>query len=124
MEYYSEWNYVVVKDEFQIFFPEGDYDINSLAEWYRVIPTKSEKIAYYGDNIELLKRHFDNFVNCSNTKTKLVNDTHSNEFLNVWCMAIYDSECSLVAFAAQEYSSKGATGKKILYFNELREECF
>lgn len=121
MEYYAEWDYVVVKDEFQVFFPEGDYDINSLAEWYKVIPTKSEKIAYYGDNIELLKRHFDNFVNYSNTKTKLVNDMHSNEFLNVWCMAIYDSECNLVAFAAQEYSAKGATEKKILYFNELRE---
>lgn len=119
MEFYSEWEYVIVKDEFQIFFPEGDYDIKLLAEWYKIIPTKSEKISYYGDNIQMIKHHFTNFVKYGNTKTKLVNDMHSNEFLNVWCMAIYNSESELVGFAAQEYTDKGPAEKKFVYFNEL-----
>lgn len=122
MEYYAEWDYVVVKDEFQIFFPEGNYDINSLAEWYRVIPTKSEKIAYYGDNIELLKEHFSKFTEFGGVKTKFNNDMHSNQFLTVWCLAIYNSECELVGFSAQEFIEGKPADKKIKYFGELSDK--
>ena len=118
---HSEWEYFVGKDVFQFYFPNGDYDIYTLAEWYRVIPTQPEKISYYGDNIPLLKQHFENFAMFDSVKTKVGNDLHSNTFLTVWCMAIYNTESELVGFAAQEYINGKAADKKILYFGELRE---
>lgn len=121
---YSEWEYTIVKDEFQLYFPEGDYDINLLAEWYKVIPTKGEKIAYYGDNTKILKQHFENFLDFSGVKTKSNNDMHSNSFLTVWCLAIYNAQQELTGFAAQEFIEGKPAQKKILYFNELREQCF
>lgn len=115
----SEWEYYIVKDEFQIYFPEGEYTIDELAEWYRIIPTEGEKISYYGDNIDLLKRHFTNFVNFGGVKTKLSNDMHSNKFLVVLCMVIYNVEQEMVGFAAQEFIEGNPADKKIKYFGEL-----
>lgn len=117
----ADWDFVIMKDEFQLFFPDGDYDIYTLAAWYKTIPTKPEKIAFYGDNENLLKRHFEEFREYSNIKSKITNDLHSNKILNVWCLAIYNSESELVGFAAQEYINGFAADKKILYFGELRE---
>ena len=116
----SEWEYFIVKDEFQLYFPEGDYNINLLAEWYKIIPTRGEKIGYYGDNIDLLKRHFKKFSDFGDVKTKMNNDMHSNNFLTVWCLAIYNSEHELVGFSAQEYIEGKPAEKKIqYYYNEL-----
>ena len=127
MEYGSKWEFYIAKDEFQLYFPEGEYTIQKLAKWYNVIPTSPEKISYYGLNDkELLKQHFSNFCNFGDIKTKLNNDRHSNNFLMIWCMAIYNMESEVVGFAAQEYSDKGPGEKKILYFNDLNTEeyCF
>ena len=121
MESFSEWDFKVVKDEFSLYFPEGEYDIHSLAEWYRTIPTHPENIAYYGDNINLLKQHFTKFANFEAINSKWTNDIHSNPILYVWCLAIYDSERNLVGFAAQEIKDGFKGEKKILYFDELRE---
>lgn len=121
MEAFSEWEYYIGKDEFQLYFPEGNYNIQTLADWYKVIPTQSEKIAFYGDNVDLLKRHFEKFTHSSNIKTKMNNDMESNSFLTVWCLTIYNAERELVGFAAQEYLQKGPGEKKILYFDELKE---
>ena len=119
---YSEWEYYIAKDKIKIFFPEGDYDINVLAEWYKVIPTNPEKISYYGDNIELVKRHFEKFSAYSNNVyTRITNDTHSNKYLDVWCMAIYNAQQELVGFSAQEHKEIGLGNRKIVYFNELKE---
>ena len=118
---YSEYQYFIVKDEFQIYFPEGDYDIGLLAEWYKVIPTHPTDYKYYGDNVDLLKRHFEKFSDFSGVKTKMNNDMHSNSFLTVWCTAIYNAERELVGFAAQEYVHDKPEERKILYFNELKE---
>lgn len=118
---YSEYEYFIVKDEFQIYFPEGDYDIGLLAEWYKIIPTNPTDYKYYGDNIDLLKRHFEKFTNFSGVKSKMNNDMHSNNFLTIWCLTIYNAERELVGFAAQEYLQKGPGEKKILYFGELKE---
>ena len=125
MEGYTEWEYKITKDLFQLYFPEGEYDIYTLAEWYRTIPTHPDAIAYYGDRVDLLKRHFELFTNCDEIKTKAVNDFHSNPFINVWCMTIYNAEMELVGFAAQEVSEYLAKGgikgeKKVIYFNELK----
>lgn len=121
MEGMSEWEYYIAKDEFTLPFPEGDYDINLLVEWYRVIPTKPQKISYYGDNTKILKDHFSRFTDFGDVKTKLNNDMHSNHFLTIWCMAIYNMERELVGFAAQEYIGDKPAEKKICYFDELRE---
>jgi len=116
----TDWDYFIVKDNFQIFFPEGNYDVRLLAEWYRIIPTKAEKIAYYGDNTEMVKDHLHRFMVHGDVKTRMGNDMHSSPFLNVWCMAIYNYEMELVGFAAQEYSeSNGAGEKQIVFFEEL-----
>ena len=119
---YSDWEYFIVKDEFQLYFPEGDYDINLLTEWYQVIPTKAEKISYYGDNIKILKEHFEKFVNFGDIKTKMINDMHTNNFLTIWCLAIYNTEQELVGFAAQEFVQGKPAEKKIRYFDELNGE--
>lgn len=119
MKCYAEWEYYIAKDEFQIYFPEGDYDINSLIEWYRTIPTQPEKISYYGDNTQILKRHFENFVDFKGIKTKFNNDMYSNSFLTVWCLAIYNTEEELVGFAAQEYIEDKPQQRKISYFGNL-----
>ena len=50
------------------------------------------------------------------------NDMHSNHFLTVWCLAIYNSEHELVGFSAQEYIEGKPADKKILYFNELNDK--
>lgn len=115
----SEWEYFIVKDEFQFYFPEGDYDINLLAEWYKIIPTRGEKIGYYGDNIDLLKRHFQKFSDFGDVKIKMTNDFHSNPILTVWCLAVYNMEQELVGFAAQEFVQGKPAAKKIVYFSEL-----
>ena len=119
---HSNWEYFIAKDEFQINFPEGDYDIGVLVDWYRVIPTKSENFSYYGDNIEILKDHFSKFTEFGDVKTKMNNDMHSNHFLTVWCLVIYNSEHELVGFSAQEYIEGKPADKKILYFNELNDK--
>ena len=125
MEGYTEWEYYIAKDLFHLYFPEGEYNIYTLAEWYKVIPTKAEKIAYYGDRVDLLKQHFEQLVTCSDIKTKITNDIHSNAILNIWCLTIYNVEGELVGFAAQEveeYLTKGSIKgeKKIIFFNELK----
>lgn len=117
-----EWEYFIVKDEFQIYLPEGGYTIDNLVEWYRVIPTKSEKISYYGDNTELLKQHFTILTEFGDVKTKIGNDMHSNKFLTIWCMAIYNLELKLVGFAAQEFIEGKPADKKIKYFGELSDK--
>ena len=119
---YTEYQYFIVKDEFQIYFPEGDYDITLLAEWYKVIPTHPTDCKYYGDNTELLKRHFERFCGTPDVKTKMNNDMQSNLFLTVWCIAIYNAEQELVGFAAQEYIHDKPEEKKVLYYNELNED--
>lgn len=119
MEAYTEWEYYIVKDEYFLYFPEGNYDIHSLVDWYKTIPTHPNKIAYYGDNIELLKRHFEKFSTFTEVHTKSTNDFHSNPVLYVWCMAIYNSERDLVGFAAQEFVEGKPADKKIKYFGEL-----
>ena len=116
----SEWEYKVVKDEFFLYFPEGDYNIGTLLEWYKVVPTNPNTIAYYGDNVELLKRHFERFSQFDDVHTKNGNDFHSNPLLYVHCMAVYNSESELVGFAAQEYIEGKAADKKFLYLNELK----
>lgn len=121
MDCYTEWEYVVAKDDFHIYFPEGDYDIVTLAEWYKIIPTNSEKIGYYGDNETLLKQHFEKFSKFEEVWTKSTNDFHSNSILYVHCMVIYNSENDLVGFAAQELIEGKPADKKILYFNKLRD---
>ena len=118
MESRFQWEYRVVKDEFQIFFPEGDYDIDTLIDWYKIIPTKGKELAYYGDNVDLLKRHFEHFT-AFEIKTKCTNDFHSNKVLTIWCVAIYNWEMELVGFAAQEYMKDKPEAKKIRYFGEL-----
>ena len=124
MEAYSQWEYKVVKDEFVLYFPEGDYDIHTLADWYKTIPTLSEVLAYYGDNTKLLKEHFSKFVNFDEINTKWTNDFRSNPILYVWCLAIYNSQMELVGFAAQEIKDGFKGEKKILYFGELKEIVF
>ena len=119
MEAYSQWEYKVVKDEFSLYFPEGDYDINVLADWYKTIPTHPEVLTYYGDNEELLKQHFEKFSMFSEVRSKITNDLHSNSILYVWCLAIYNSQMELVGFAAQEIKDSCKGEKKILYFKEL-----
>lgn len=122
MEGFSEWVYSIVKDEYFLYFPEGDYDINLLADWYKTIPTHSEKIAYYGDNTKILKEHFSKFVEFGDVKTKINNDMHANQFLTVWCLAIYNTECELVGFSAQEFIEGKPVDKKIKYFGELSDK--
>ena len=122
MLYHAQWEYSIVKDEFQISFPEGDYDINLLAEWYQVIPTKSENFSYYGDNTKILKEHFSKFTEFGDVKTKLNNDMHANHFLTIWCLAIYNAECELVGFSAQEFIEGKSANKKIKYFGELSDQ--
>lgn len=126
MQKYSEWQYTIVKDEFSLYFPEGDYDIKTLADWYRIVPTKGEEIAYYNDNIELVKQHFEKFSTSNDVNTKVMNDLHSNSILYVRCMAIYDKEGTMVGFAAQQYLNGSPAFKKFLYFNEFdtEEYCF
>ena len=121
MEGYTEWEYKVVKDEFFLYFPEGEYDIHTLAEWYKTIPTHPETIAYYGDRIDLLKQHFSKYINFKEINTKWINDFSSNPVLYVWCLAIYNSQMELVGFAAEENNNNLRGEKKILYFGELRE---
>ena len=121
MESRSDWQFKVVKDEFFLYFPEGDYDIDTLVDWYRTIPTRPDTVAYYGDNINLLKQHFEKFAAFSEIRTKSTNDFHSNPVLYVWCMAIYNWEMELVGFAAQELINDESANKKIRYFGELRE---
>ena len=116
---FSEYQYFIVKDEFQIYFPEGDYDINLLVDWYKTIPTHPTDYKYYGDNTDLLKRHFEKFMNFSGVKTKMNNDMNANSFLTVWCIAIYDAERELKGFAAQEFIGDKPGEKKIRYFGEL-----
>ena len=117
---FSEWEYFIAKDKFQLYFPEGDYDIDLLIEWYKVIPTKLEKISYYGDNTKILKDHFSKFTDFGDVKTKKDNDTHANSFLTVWCMTIYNSEMELLGFSAQEFIQGKPAEKKIRYFKELK----
>lgn len=119
MEFYTDWDYYIATDEFQLYFPEGDYDITTLLEWYRTIPTHPKKISYYGDNEELLKRHFEKFVSFGDVHSKLTNDYHSNSILKIFCITIYNSEGDLVGFAAQEYINGFPANKKISYFREL-----
>lgn len=121
MEAYSEWEYKVVKDSFLLYFPEGEYDIHTLAEWYKTIPTHPEPIAYYGDRVDLLKQHFSKYINFNEINTKWTNDYSSNPVLYVWCLAIYNVEGELVGFAAEENDNRSKGEKKILYFGELRE---
>ena len=117
---YTEYEYFIAKDEFQVYFPEGgNYNIEMLAEWYRVIPTHPTDCKYYGDNVDLLKRHFEKFSEFSGVKTKMNNDMHSNSFLTVWCLAIYNAEQELVGFAAQEWLDGKPGETKIEYYNEL-----
>lgn len=112
----NNWDYVIAQDSFQIYFPEGDYDINLLLEWYNVIPTKPEKISYYGDNIELVKQHFQKFTdNMGEVRTKLTNDYHSNNILKVYCLVLLNTRGEVVGFAAQEFCKGFAANKKILY---------
>lgn len=122
----TNWDYVIAEDEFQVFFPEGDYNIDSILEWYKIIPTTPRIFSYYGGNIDLLKRHFELFSNFSDVRTKVTNDFHSNTILSIWCMTIYDKQGILVGFAAQEYLDGFAASKKILYLNDLDnvEYCF
>lgn len=120
MEFYSQWDYYIASDEFQVYFPEGDYTIADLVDWYKTIPTHPKKISYYGDNIELLKRHFEKFVSFSDVHSKLTNDHHSNSILKVFCLAIYNLEGDLLGFAAQEYRNGFPADKKISYFRELK----
>ena len=114
-----EWEYYIVKDEFLLYFPEGDYDIHLLVDWYKTIPTHPEKIAYYGDNTDLLKRHFEKFSTFTEVHTKVTNDFHSNLVLYVWCIAIYNLRGELVGFSAQEFIEGKPANKKICYFGEL-----
>ena len=126
MQKYPEWQYTIVKDEFSLYFPEGDYDIETLANWYRIVPTKGEEIAYYGNDVELVKRHFEKFSTSNDVHSKVINDVHSNPVLYIWCMAIYDKEGTMVGFAAQQYLNDSPAFKKFLYFNEFdtNEYCF
>lgn len=113
----SNWDYVIAQDSFQIYFPEGDYDINLLSEWYNVIPTNPEKISYYGANIELVKQHFQKFTdNMGEVRTKLTNDHHSNNILKVYCLVLLNAYGKVIGFAAQEFYKGFAANKKILYF--------
>ena len=121
MLHQSQWEYFIAKEEFQLYFPEGDYDIDLLLEWYKVIPTKTESFAYYGDNTKILKDHFSKFTEFSDVKTKLNNDMHSNSFLTIWCMSIYNSEYELVGFSAQEFIEGKPADKKIKYFGDLND---
>jgi len=116
---FSTYEYFIVKDEFQIFFPEGDYDINTLSEWYQINPTKPTDYKYYGDNQDLLKNHFTRFSGTPDVKTKMNNDMHSNPFLTIWCIAIYNADQELVGFAAQEYTNGKPAERKIKYYQEL-----
>ena len=114
------YDYCIAQDSFTIFFPEdGDFDIQLLFEWYKIIPTEPKRIAYYGDNIDLLKRHFDKFILSNNIKTRLTNGFHSEQCLNVSVMTIYNSMGDLQGFAAQEWINDWGAEIKILYLDEL-----
>lgn len=121
MQNYPEWKYTIVKDEFSLYFPEGDYNIESLMKWYKIIPTNGEKIAYYDNDIELLKQHFEKFLTSDDIHTRVINDLHSNPILYIRCMTIYDTQDNLMGFAAQENKDGFKSEKKILYFGELSE---
>lgn len=110
---FADYDYYIAEDNFNIYFPEDTdvYDIDILKEWYEVIPTEPKIIGYYGDNIEILKQHFERFMQNGNIKTKVGNDIHGNKVLNVKVYVIYKAE-KLVGFAAQEWNRE----KKILYF--------
>ena len=118
--YFPLFDYYIAQDSFTIFFPEDeDFDIQLLLEWYKTIPTEPKEIAYYGDNTNLLKEHFNKFVLSGNIKTRRSNDLHAEQCLVVNVMTIYNSTGDLQGFAAQEWINGWGTEKKILYLDEL-----
>ena len=119
--YFPLFDYYIAQDSFTIFFPEDeDFDIQLLLEWYQTIPTEPKPIAYYGDNIDLVKRHFDKFIISNNIKTKMTNGFHAEQCLNVNVMTIYNSTGDLQAFAAQEWINGWGAEIKTLYLDELK----
>ena len=121
MENYPEYQYYIVKDEFQIYFPKEDYTIDELLYWYKITPTQPKKISYYGKHDEsLMKEHFKQFA-FLDVKSKISNDLHSNQFLTVWCIAIYNDMGILEGFSAQEIKNSFPAEKKISYLMTLQD---
>jgi len=114
----SEYDYYIAEDSFIIYFPDDDYTILDLWDWYSILPTKPQPINYYGDNIQLIKEHFQHFVDCNNIKTRKTNDLHAESYLTVNVFVIYDRQNEVQGFAAQEWLEGFAAEKKILYLNK------
>ena len=115
------YDYSIAQDSFTIFFPEDeDFDIQLLLEWYKIIPTEPKKIAYYGDNINLLKQHFNKFILSGNIKTRKSNDLHAEQCLVVNVLTIYSDYGDLRGFAAQEWINGWGKEIKTLYLDELK----
>ena len=115
------YDYSIAQDSFTIFFPEDeDFDIQLLLEWYKIIPTEPKKIAYYGDNINLLKQHFNKFILSGNIKTRKSNDLLAEQCLIVNVLTIYSDYGDLRGFAAQEWINGWGKEIKTLYLDELK----
>ena len=112
----AEYDYYIAQDSFDLYFPEGDYDVELLYDWYNIIPTTPKIISYYGDNIELLKRQFEKFSSNGLVKTRKNNDLHAEEMLNIHVLCIYDKENNLQGFAAQQWEN-GAVSKIDIIYN-------
>ena len=111
----AECEYYIAVDSFDINFPEGDYTIDDLKEWYEVIPTEPKVIGYYGDNIDLMVKHFQNFSG-SLVKTRMGNDMHSDKILHVQVLVIYTMNNHLQGFAVQEWVNGFGSEVKIEYY--------
>lgn len=118
----AEYDYYIAKDSFTIYFPEDNYDVNLLWDWYTIMPTEPQAVAYYGDNIELVKRHFEQFTNFDDIKTRMGNNLHAEPFLTVNVFVIYNYQGELQGFAAQEWMSGFGADRKFLYCREFIED--
>lgn len=111
----AQWEYAIVMDSFDINFPEGDYDIDLLEEWYSIIPTEPKLIGHYGDNTKIIEEHFQNFSR-GLVKTKMGNDMHSDKILHMQVLVLYDRDFGICGFAAQEWENGFGSEVKIKYY--------
>lgn len=116
------YNYYIVQDNFSILFPEQDYTVEELYEWYKVIPTNPKVIGYYGVDEQLIKRHFEKMLISDEVKTRKSNTLHAEDNLNVNVLVVYNRNGKCVGFAAQEWRGNWGKEKKAIYLNEFNKE--
>ena len=96
----AEYNYIICKDNFDVYFPNETYTIDNILQEYKIKPTQP-KILTYGKDWDKVKEDFKEFYSENELKNHYSNNLHCEKYCSFQVLVLYNKQWNIRGFAAR-----------------------